>query len=192
MLIAVCFFYNLQSCRLHFPRICTICQLTLSEGQVGTRAEVKEKTFPTFSLWMASNLCMSDCSALVLLSIRAVTFNWTSIVNMRKIIMGKSVPTVPTLCYCCDCVRMADICPEVTGKWSWWSKSNTSYVRSEKWGPHNISMKITVYRHVLQCTFIHSDQCCGRRVPSTLHPANRGSKFCREILTCLSRLSYFE
>jgi len=67
------------------------------------------------------------------------------------------------------------------------------YVRSEKWGPPTtLSMKLTVYRHVLECTLIHGDQCCGRRVPSTLHPANRGSRFCREVPTCVSRLSYFE
>ena len=54
------FFYTLKSCRLDSACILTICKLTPSAGQVGTRAEVREKAFPSFSLWTPSNLCKSD------------------------------------------------------------------------------------------------------------------------------------
>ena len=76
-----CFFYTLQSCRLHFPRIFTIRQLTLSEGQVGTRAEVKEISLSLLFVMKASNLYRSDCSPILLRSMCAVTFNWTSTAN---------------------------------------------------------------------------------------------------------------
>ena len=74
----VCFFYTLKSWDLDLPCVFTICQLTLSAGQVGPRVEVREIAFPFISVWMASILCMSDCSPRVLLLIRAVTFNLIS------------------------------------------------------------------------------------------------------------------
>jgi len=46
-----------------------------SAGQVGTRAEVKEKDFPSFSLQTPPNLRRSDCSPRVWLFLRHVVLN---------------------------------------------------------------------------------------------------------------------
>jgi len=194
MLIVVCFFYTLQSCRLHFPRICTICQLTLSEGQVGTRAEVKEKAFPSFSLRMVSNLRRSDCSPILLLSIRVVTFNWTSTVNMWKIKTGKvcQMPPPPNPPSLLLLWLRQDDWHLLRGDWKVELVTNSNMYGLINGALTTIRVKTTVCRHVLQCTFVHSDQCCGRSVPSTLHPANRGSRFCREVVTCPSSISYLE
>jgi hypothetical protein len=81
----VCWFYTLKSWHLDFPCICTLYQLTLSAGQVGTRAEVRENAFPSCSLLIASNLCRSGWSPRAFLSVRAVTFNLTSTWKMWKL-----------------------------------------------------------------------------------------------------------
>jgi hypothetical protein len=72
-----------------FSTYFTISQLTPCVGQVGTRAEVRGNSSPSYSLWTASNLCGSDCSPRVLLAIRAVTFNLTCTGKMSKILKWK-------------------------------------------------------------------------------------------------------
>jgi hypothetical protein len=60
-----------------------------SARKVGTRAEVREKVSPSYSLWKAWIVCRSDCSPRVLPVIRALTFNLTSTQKMWKIITWK-------------------------------------------------------------------------------------------------------
>jgi hypothetical protein len=69
------------------------------EGQVDTRAEVRAKASPSYSLWIASNLCRSDCSPRVLLTIRAAIFNLTCTWKMWKIITWKVCQLSPPLPY---------------------------------------------------------------------------------------------
>jgi hypothetical protein len=65
--LIVVFLLHLKSRHLDFLCAFTLCQLTLSARQVGTRAEVRENAFPSSSLLIASNLCRSGCSPRVLL-----------------------------------------------------------------------------------------------------------------------------
>jgi hypothetical protein len=72
-----------------FSTYFTICQLTPCLRQVGTRAEVRAKASPSYSLRIASNLCRSDCSPRVLLAIPAAIFNLACTGKMWKIITWK-------------------------------------------------------------------------------------------------------
>jgi hypothetical protein len=98
-LIVICFFYTLKSWHLDFPYTFTLCQLTLSARQTGTRAEVWQNAFASSSLLITSNLCWSGCRPRVLLSLRAVTFNLTSTGKNVKSYNVKSVPTSTPLLY---------------------------------------------------------------------------------------------